>query len=535
MSRVVDVAVIAGFQSGKTAQEPYWLLREIQRCAPFILFIGYGRAIFAGPTLTLMAEQAIPAFKAVFEEKHGLGTYLGGNKPSFRFSPEGAKRILGFAKDVTVRFAYTNDSSNLESVTACCGVWDEAGQKENKQESYEAFNRRLEIARATTFGAMRDWILADPVRTDQLQWWLDSYFAEEGPEATFGRRFWGTTPYEWNWFKTKVYDRAERGESGFAKFNFPTWLNPLNSEERCRAALADMPEWRWLMMFMGVYTKPAGAIYDCFERHSEISPSSIPARNWAFNTCKRFTIPEGWPVGSSADFGDVNTAALFDAVELEDLGIVEGAQKWGKPTGRRFFFAKYKKAGRTNEEHAWAHRAYANGLATEFEDAYSKWQADPNRIERKHDDRSLPPVIADVLCRCTKIPDAVGGSHQEQGWRDSYALGGLRVRESPNPKGNTGQSIVSVGISCGYRGIKERRAIFFDDLDDGKTEPITEIETYSLETDADQEPIDGKIKDKAKKHFADCFRYRAMDAWPAKESEFSNAIKALETLTAKAS
>ena len=518
LSRAIDVAVIAGFQSGKTAQEPYWILREIQRCAPFIKWLGFGRVIFAGPTLTLMGEQALPAFRLLFEETERLGTYLGGNKPSFRFSAAGTRRLLNFEADVTVRFAYTNDSSNLESVTACCGAWDEAGQKENKQESFEAFNRRLEIGRATTFGKMAEWIREDPERLEQLQWWLDTYFADEGPDATFGRRFWGTTPYEWNWFKAKVYDRALRGESGYAIFNFPTWANPRNSKERCMAAKSEMPEWRWLMMYTGVYTKPAGAIYDCFERHVELSPTPIPPLGWAFNTCKRFRIPDEWPVESEADFGDVNTAALFDAVELQNLGIIDGVQRWGEPTGRLFFFAKYKKAGRTNEEHAWAHRAYANGLISEFEDAYSKWQADPNRPLRKVDDRVPPDVILTVLNRCTKMPDAVGGSHQEQGWRDSYALGGLRVAAPPNPKGTTGQSIVSVGISCGYRGVKERQAIFFDDLDDGFDDAISQIENYSLEIDDQQEPIDGKIQDKGKQHFCDCYRYRASKQWPAKDN-----------------
>lgn len=499
LSKAVDVAVIAGYQSGKSLLTAYWILRELQRCAPFIAWLGFGTMIYAGPTMTLLAKQALPAFKRLFVEEHQLGSLTAGNKPIFTFSKAGAKRIIGVEAEIVVTFAYTNDSSNLEAMTACGGAWDEAGQKENKLESYEAFNRRLEVARSTTFAKMLEWITlgapeerAKPgfdqlikARTATFQWWIDKYYADEGPEATFGRRYWGTTPYEWNWFKTEIYDKAKKGQSGFQLFNFPTWMNPRNSKERCMKAKETMPEWKWLMMFMGQYTKPAGAIYDCFNNNPTLFHRHRSEFLSDSNTCKRFEIPKDWPVFVGTDFGNVNTAALLFAQELTDKS---------NPTGRYFGFGSYKMAGRTNEEHAWAIRCAACGLMSDFKEAFSKWSVDQQRPYRMAG--SAPPlVIAQVLGRCYLKPYAWGGSHQEQGWRDAYMLGGLHIAE---PIVNN----VEVGISCCYEGIKERRLIFFDDLN----EAIEQIEQYSWEIDENMEAIPGQIKDKARMHYCDSLR-----------------------------
>lgn len=288
-SAAVDTVACAGTQGGKTSIEAPWLLREIQRCAPLIRSLRSGKFIYAGPTLELLKAQAIPAFKELFQEQEQLGRLIEGNKPVFRFSKDGLAKVFGFTDcPVTVSFAYTKDSSNLESMTALAGVWDEAGQKENKRESYGAYNRRLKVARSTTFAA------AAHLAPD---WWRERYLAAEGPDATFGRRLWGTTPYEWNWFKSEVIDRAEKGLGGFALINWPSWNNPRVSEAECRAELDNgMPLWQWLMMYLGQFTRPAGIIYDTFDLDAD--------------TCEDFPIPAGWKQSPGVDFGSTHTAAV---------------------------------------------------------------------------------------------------------------------------------------------------------------------------------------------------------------------------------
>lgn len=363
-SDAADIVACAGTQGGKTQIEPYWLLREIQRCAPLIKSLGSGKFIFAGPTLSLLRAQAIPHFKELFQEQEQLGRLVEGNQPVFRFSKDGLQKVLGFSDcPVTVSFAYAKDSSNLESMTALAGVWDEAGQKENKQESYGAYNRRLKVARSATFGS---------VAAFAPSWWKERYLAAEGESATFGRRLWGTTPYEWGWFKREVVDRAEAKEPGFQLFNWPSWLNPRVSETECRAELAKGAQlWRWQMMYLGLFTKPAGLIYDTFDDK--------------LNTCDPFAVPLSWPRRPGSDFGLVNMAAVIVAedVATETLYVID----------------EYLAGNKTFPDHVASIKEYTDPVTG---------------IEKVH---SLLP--------------GAGGSHQEDGWREAFRGNGLAVGEPP--------------------------------------------------------------------------------------------------------
>lgn len=321
-----ELVIAAGTGGGKTAMQAPWILREIQRSAPLIKRLGRGKALYVGPTLTLLEQQAFGYVEDGLQEEEDLGRLVRGSRPVFRFSADGLRRVLGFDDcPVDITFGYARDASNLESMVAIAGVWDEAGQKENKFTAYKAFNRRLKLARSTTFGQMRDYIEARGL-SSALGWWLDTYFADEGPDATFGRRLWGTTPYEWNWFKSSAYDRAEAGDPGWELFSFPSWMNPGISREECEAERETMPEWEWEMMYLGKYTKPAGLVFDCFD---------------ALNVCEPFTIPASWKWWLGMDFGPINTAGVVWAEDPDSGEIVQVAEYWPK-------YAK------TTEEHAFS-------------------------------------------------------------------------------------------------------------------------------------------------------------------------------------
>lgn len=376
--------------------QAYWLLREIQRCAPLIQELGEGKFIYAGPTLTLLEQQAIPAFQALFCDELELGRLIMGRKPKFEFSKEGLQKVLGFTNcPVTVRFAYTNDSSNLESMTALAGVWDEAGQKENKLASLYAYNRRLKVAQS----------------------------------KGYGRRLWGTTPYEWNWFKTEVHDLAEKGQEGFGLFNFPSWMNPRVSEAECRKELdKGMPLWQWQMMYLGQFTRPAGAIYDCFDNQKHV--------------CDRFEIPAQWPRFIGIDFGQVggHTAAIYLAQDpargiyyayrvycpKEPKPVEQHvmAMRKGEPLNLRVF-------GGSHQEDGWREAFSAKGLhvleprVSEVEKGiecvYGAFKRDQLIVFR-----DLQNLIAEILSYSRELDDSGEPTDKIQDKSKYHRLDGLR-------------------------------------------------------------------------------------------------------------
>src|SRR5579862_6946277 len=80
-SEALEIVTVAGTQGGKTATQAPWLLREIQRSAPLIRMLGSGKFIYAGPTMTLLQEQALPYFEWLFQDEERLGRLIKGSKP----------------------------------------------------------------------------------------------------------------------------------------------------------------------------------------------------------------------------------------------------------------------------------------------------------------------------------------------------------------------------------------------------------------------------------------------------------------------
>jgi hypothetical protein len=250
------VLVLAGTQGGKTSFGPLWLYREIKERGP-------GEYCIVAPTFQLMETKALTEFKLLFQETLGLGQYRSNPTRRFEFSEAGSLATFGDASaKCVVRFGYAENPDSLESATYKA-VWaDEAGQKAFRLESFEALLRRLSIHR--------------------------------------GRMLITTTPYRWNWLKTKLYDRWEAGDPDIRVVRFESRMNPVFTEEEWESAQRMYPKWKFDMMYRAMWTKPAGIIYDCFDRDRNV----IEGR----------AIPEGWIRVVGIDFGQVNTAAAFLAV-----------------------------------------------------------------------------------------------------------------------------------------------------------------------------------------------------------------------------
>ncbi len=272
------VVVLAGTQGGKTAFGPHWLFREIQRR-------GAGDYMVVTPTFPLLEMKALPEFRRLFEDILKLGHYIGSPVRKFVFSPEGARRAYGNTDLTNIFFGYAADPDSLESATAKAAWLDEAGQKKFKLASWEAIQRRLSIHQ--------------------------------------GRVLITTTPYNLGWLKQKLWDEWRKGDKDIEVVRFESRDNPAFPEEEFERARRTLPRWKFDMFYRGVFTRPAGLIYDNFsEAHK----------------CPRFAVPRDWKRYIGLDFGGVNTAAMFYA---EEPG-----------TGRLYAYREYKAGGRTAAQHA---------------------------------------------------------------------------------------------------------------------------------------------------------------------------------------
>lgn len=410
------ICVIAGTQSGKTSFGPLWFYREIQQCGP-------GDYIVVTPTFALLEKKALPEFRKHFERRLKVGTYIGSPVRRFVFSQEGSIRTFGsYDADnpTTVFFGYAEDPESLESMTGKAAWLDEAGQKKFKLGSWEAILRRLSLA--------------------------------------MGRVLITTTPYDLGWLKQQIYDRWKRidtsleepGDRDFEVVRFDSTENPQFPPEEFERARQSLPDWKFNLFYRGIFTRPAGLIYDSFDE--------------AKHKIKRFPIPDDWPRVLGLDFGGVNTAGVFYA---EDPSTRPPGQEKTLGTGKWYAYREYKSGSRSAAEHTY----------------YLK--------------KNEKPI---ALC--------AGGSHSEDQWRHEFRQGGeieidgkkvkvvgIHVTESPIVE-------VEVGIDRVYGAHRRGEIYVFDDL----RGYLEQKATYSRELDDEGEPTE-KIADKETFHFMDAERY----------------------------
>jgi hypothetical protein len=154
-------------------------------------------------------------------------------------------------------------------MTANAAWLDECGQRDFKQESFEAIGRRLAVRQ--------------------------------------GRMLLTTTPYNLGWLYRLVYlpwkAMADQGRRhpDIEVIQFNSIENPAFPREEYERLRATLPAWKFDLMHKGLFTRPAGMVYDCWDE--------------ATNTCPRFRIPKDWPRFLGLDFGSVNMAGVFLAQE----------------------------------------------------------------------------------------------------------------------------------------------------------------------------------------------------------------------------
>lgn len=408
------VAVIAGGRSGKTAWGPLWLHREMVRKGP-------GDYLVAAPSYQLIDKAAGPEIEHVFGQVLHLGEMR--RSPSWQFAFHKTVALPGWGKlerPARIIIGHADKPETLEAMRARAAWLDEAGQSGFKEGSWEAVQQRL--------------------ANDQ------------------GRVLITSKPYNLGWLKRLIWDpwmASGRNHPEIDVFSFDSRMNPDFPPEEYERARRTLPKWRFDMMYRGLFTKPAGVIYDCFDSR--------------LHTCPRFAVPHDWPRYLGLDFGAVNTAAVFLAAELD-------ARK--TPTGRVFLYRTYHPARRGDARLTPAEHVAAL-LADEPRDRLGK----------------------------PRLPTAVGGSHSEGEWRGQFAAAGLYVMEPPIKD-------VEVGIDRVHSLIRANRLIVFGDLVDF----LDEVQTYSRELNDAGEPTE-KIEAKETFHLLDGARYIIAWLWQGADGE----------------
>ena len=395
--------VLAGAQSGKTSWAAWWLLREIKRCGP-------GVYLYASPTQPLLAAQPIPSVIALFDVMLKLGKYkVHGSK--FEFTREGSMRLFGKEGRCIIKFGHASKSDSLESMTAKAAVMDECGQDEFKVGSFEAIERRL-------------------LRHQ-------------------GRMLLCSTPYNLGWLKKRIYDRVDGDYINCIQF--ASIENPVIKQETIDHARESMQPWRFRMMYLGEFTRPAGQIYDCFDREEHV--------------IERRPIPPEWKRYVGVDFGGANTACIY---------LAEEQTPSGKVTGRYYAYRTYNSGGKTVAQHV--------------EDIMDK--------PRTHTQIRESDGVEDIDAE-PRTPQGWGGALSEEDRRREWNDKGMRLRK-PRVKD------VEVQISAVYSLMANGKLLIFDDL----VSLIEDIESYSRETDDEGLPGE-KILNKSAYHTLDALRYVA--------------------------
>lgn len=294
---------VAGTQSGKTSFGPWWLWREIASCGP-------GDYLAVSATYDLFKLKMLPELRQVFEHVLGVGRYWSGDKIIELRNPETGRFDAKRADDpmwgrIILRSA--SAEGGLESASGKAAWLDECGQDDFTIDAWGAVLRRLSLSRGRVLGT--------------------------------------TTPYNLGWLKTEVMDRWLDGDERFAVVQAESRINPAFSEEEYEEARRTWPGWKFDMFYRGILARPPGLIYSDYRDEP---------REKGGHLVTPFTIPPEWPRYVGVDFGAVNTATVWVAVDPE--------------TGVSYVYLDTLEGGMTTSEHCAAFLERAKG--TNFDIAF---------------------------------------------------------------------------------------------------------------------------------------------------------------------
>jgi len=288
------VFVMAGTQGGKTSFGPWWLWREIKNTAVPGELNDY---LVVTATYELFTRKILPEMTSVFGDLLGIGRYWGTNRtielrenldPSAPFLANNANDKM-FARIMLISATAGGKAVGvkaLESATAKAAWLDECGLDEFPQVAWEAVNRRISIARGRVLGT--------------------------------------TTLYNFDWMYHQIYVPWEAGDPDIDVVQFDSIENPIFPIEEYERAKRILPGWKFDMLYRGIFTRPAGMIYQDYDE--------------SVHVVDPFPIPSAWSLYIGIDPGAVNTAMIWIAVDPH--------------TKREYVFRESLQGNMTTEEHA---------------------------------------------------------------------------------------------------------------------------------------------------------------------------------------
>lgn len=247
------IAILCGTQWGKTEFGQHWLKREIEQR-------GAGDYLIGTSTFKLLQNKLLPDFLKVFRDLYQLGEFSQ-SRMVFDVSKAGEYRLWGQEQTEPTRVLIFSGQSpeGAEAATAKAAWLDEAGQEDFKEQTFEAIERRVAIHQ--------------------------------------GRILITTTLYNFGWLKRRIYDPWLKGDQSIDVIQSDSVINPAFPREEWERARATLPAWKFDLFYRGRYSRPAGAVYDCFDT--------------ATHCRQRFPIDPDWPRYVGHDFGPANMAALW--------------------------------------------------------------------------------------------------------------------------------------------------------------------------------------------------------------------------------
>jgi hypothetical protein len=402
------VAVNAGVQSGKTTISPYWLYREIIAWDKRLQrgeVVKDAAFLVVSPTYPLLDKKLLPTFIEFFIDVLHIGNYHVQRKVlDVKIARDDGTHYVH-----KIHFESASKDESLASITAAAIVIDEAGMD--------------------SFG---------------IKSWRE---AEARTGSTGGRILLTTTLYNFGWYKTLIYDRWKQGADHIDVIRFESVDNPFFSREIWDENRRTMRPDIFDMRHRGIYSRPAGQIYDSFVERTHVIP--------------RFPLPKSTARCVGIDPGPVHHCHIWLAKVMP-----------GDDTRRdRFPHSPPDQP---------VYVVYRNTLAGSTTTTVTNFQHAEEMLAEED-------FVAVVQC--------VGGAASEKYFRADYASVGIDVEQPPT-------SEVEAGIDAVYRALVNNQLYFFAD----QIDVINELKSYSRELDDSGEPKN-TIANKSIYHRLDALRY----------------------------
>ena len=121
-----------------------------------------------------------------------------------------------------------------------------------------------------------------------------------------GRVLGTTTIYNSGWIRSEWYDLWEKGDPDYDVIQFESISNPAFPRKEFERARKTMPDWRFKMFYLGLFSKPANLVYPDYD--------NTPGGGVVVED---FEIPMHWPIYIGVDFGGVNGATVYFAEDVD--------------------------------------------------------------------------------------------------------------------------------------------------------------------------------------------------------------------------